>query len=162
MSFVHFFCAAFCFCFWPPTPRLGQQQPQVELPSSPTVPYIISPLYTKVMCVPYTFLSRTHTHTGTLAHPLWPGTPCGKSWGATGALSSFTLSIVFAWPRLVARRFFLYSTGFSFGLENSLSKDFHQHVIAATWLKFSTATECMLVQVCASLCKSLTHSVGHK
>lgn len=105
---------------------------------------------------------KSHTHTGTLAHPLWPGTPCGKAWGASGTLSSFTLSIAFAWPRLVARRFFLSPTGFSFGLENSLSKDFHQHVIAETWEKFATAAECMLVQVCASLCKSLTHSVCHK
>lgn len=49
------FALLFVSIFWPPTPRLGQQQPQVELPSSPTVPYIISPLYTKAMCVPYTF-----------------------------------------------------------------------------------------------------------
>lgn len=49
------FALLFVSIFWPPTPRLGQQQPQVELPSSSTVPYIISPLYTKAMCVPYTF-----------------------------------------------------------------------------------------------------------
>lgn len=49
------FALLFVSIFWPPTPRLGQQQPQLELPSNSTVPYIISPLYTKAMCVPYTF-----------------------------------------------------------------------------------------------------------
>lgn len=117
--------------------------------------YNFAAIYQGDVCALY-LLSHTHTHTnpGTLAHPLWPGTPCGKSWGGDRRVVLLYLidRLCLASPRGTA--IFPHSTGFSFGLENSLSKDFHQHVIAATWVKFATAAECMLVQVCPSLSRT--------
>lgn len=73
-------CLCLFFFFWPrfepPTPRLGQQQPQLES----TVPYNFARVYQVDVCALCLFKSHTHTHTQTGAHPLWPGTPCGKSW----------------------------------------------------------------------------------
>lgn len=100
---------------------------------------------------------KSHTHTQIQAHS---HTRCGlahlavsRGGGDRRVVLLYLIDrLCLASPRGTA--IFPHSTGFSFGLKNSLSKDFHQHVIAATWVKFATAAECMLVQVCASLSRT--------
>lgn len=80
--FCTFLLRCFLFLFlaahaasWPAAAAGGAaEQPDCAI-------YNFAAVYQGIVCALYLFKSHTHTHTGTLAYPLWPGTPCGMSWG---------------------------------------------------------------------------------
>lgn len=126
MSFVHFFCAAFCFYFlathaasWPAAAASGAAE-QLDCAI-----YNFAAIYQGDVCALY-LLSHTHTQIQEHSH-----TRCGlahlagKSWGGDRRVVLLYLidRLCLASPRGTA--IFSHSTGFSFGLKNSLSKDFH-------------------------------------